>query len=271
MTAAADTERQLLAAIRDNPGEDTVRLAYADWLGENGREDRGELIRAQVGIGAGKPWVSEVCPHCGCDDGYNHNTGCLYSRAYELLFSHPEWSRLPCPECDGQGSVLVNGKDSDDWYYGPTCTTCGGSGDLLRQPARGEGHSSPRPPVTWSRGFIASVTVPRLADLFTQAGGGLVPTPLARALSAGLPMLEELIAADRGPLKSHGTEQYYWFRTRSDYSSAVPPVLFDTLTGGVLEPLPSQSDPSSRRCYQAPADARDAFGRACLKLVRDWK
>ena len=38
----------LLAAILENPGCDTVRLAFADWLEENGEEMRGELIRQHI-------------------------------------------------------------------------------------------------------------------------------------------------------------------------------------------------------------------------------
>jgi uncharacterized protein (TIGR02996 family) len=43
-------ERALLAAIIANPEEDTPRLVYADWLQEHGREERAELIRAQIGL-----------------------------------------------------------------------------------------------------------------------------------------------------------------------------------------------------------------------------
>jgi uncharacterized protein (TIGR02996 family) len=37
----------LLAAIRDNPDDDTPRLVYADWLQENGEDDRAEFIRVE--------------------------------------------------------------------------------------------------------------------------------------------------------------------------------------------------------------------------------
>jgi uncharacterized protein (TIGR02996 family) len=40
-------EAALLAAIRENPDEDTPRLVYADWLQENGQTERGEFIRLQ--------------------------------------------------------------------------------------------------------------------------------------------------------------------------------------------------------------------------------
>jgi uncharacterized protein (TIGR02996 family) len=35
-------------AIRDNPGDDSARLVFADWLDENGDPGRAEFIRAQV-------------------------------------------------------------------------------------------------------------------------------------------------------------------------------------------------------------------------------
>src|SRR5690242_18641709 len=37
----------LLAAILANPDDDTPRLVYADWLQENGDQDRAEFIRLQ--------------------------------------------------------------------------------------------------------------------------------------------------------------------------------------------------------------------------------
>jgi uncharacterized protein (TIGR02996 family) len=39
-----------LRAICASPEDDTVRLVYADWLAENGDEDRAEFIRLQVAI-----------------------------------------------------------------------------------------------------------------------------------------------------------------------------------------------------------------------------
>jgi uncharacterized protein (TIGR02996 family) len=40
-------EREFLRAIREKPDDDTVRLAFADWLEEGGDPDRAELIRVQ--------------------------------------------------------------------------------------------------------------------------------------------------------------------------------------------------------------------------------
>lgn len=41
-------EKALLAAIWEHPHDDTVRLAYSDWLQENGQAERAEFIRVQV-------------------------------------------------------------------------------------------------------------------------------------------------------------------------------------------------------------------------------
>ncbi len=41
------TEQQLLQAVLDDPGNDTPRLVYADYLEENGDADRAEFIRTQ--------------------------------------------------------------------------------------------------------------------------------------------------------------------------------------------------------------------------------
>jgi uncharacterized protein (TIGR02996 family) len=40
--------RALLAAMAADPADDTVRLAYADYLEENGQADRAEFVRVQV-------------------------------------------------------------------------------------------------------------------------------------------------------------------------------------------------------------------------------
>jgi uncharacterized protein (TIGR02996 family) len=49
----------LLAAIRLHPDEDVPRLAYADWLTENGQPERGEFIRVQCELSRMKPGPKE--------------------------------------------------------------------------------------------------------------------------------------------------------------------------------------------------------------------
>ena len=61
-----------LRAIFDAPEDDTPRLVYADFLQENGEDDRAELIRVQCELAAGKDqW----------DERYNE----LQVREWELL------------------------------------------------------------------------------------------------------------------------------------------------------------------------------------------
>src|SRR5262249_54237649 len=38
----------LWAAVLETPGDDAVRLVYADWLADNGQEARADFIRAQI-------------------------------------------------------------------------------------------------------------------------------------------------------------------------------------------------------------------------------
>lgn len=42
----------LVKAIRDQPDDDTVRLVYADYLQEQGQDERAEFVRVEVALGA---------------------------------------------------------------------------------------------------------------------------------------------------------------------------------------------------------------------------
>jgi uncharacterized protein (TIGR02996 family) len=202
----------MLAAVLADPEDDTVRLAYADWLDENGgmeectrcRDRRvvgwdyvngigkppkeypcpectvpgyepkpdgcrelGEFIRLQCKL-ARNPQVTETCPHCGSDDGYNHNSGCLYSREYELRTAHPEWSRCKCPACGGYGQVTWAVPEEDGGPVDTQCRTCGGTGDLLRQRQWDAINSVSMPrPVRFRRGFVDEVEC-RMEEVVTE-------------------------------------------------------------------------------------------------------
>src|SRR5690349_19170012 len=49
-------ERALLAAIWEDPYDDSVRLVYADWLDENGQPERAEFIRVQIELARFDEW-----------------------------------------------------------------------------------------------------------------------------------------------------------------------------------------------------------------------
>lgn len=59
LTAPATAASALLAAILANPGDDTPRLVYADWLEEAGDANRAAFIRLQCRIAA-------IQATCGC-------------------------------------------------------------------------------------------------------------------------------------------------------------------------------------------------------------
>lgn len=76
-----------LRAILTHPGDDTARLVYADWLQENGQEERAEFIRVQVEL--------TRTPRCGTvwEPGHPKGpVGCrccdLRRRERELFESH---------------------------------------------------------------------------------------------------------------------------------------------------------------------------------------
>jgi uncharacterized protein (TIGR02996 family) len=50
------TRESLLAGIRDDPDDDTLRSIYADWLEDNGDPDRAEFIRVQLRLAALPAW-----------------------------------------------------------------------------------------------------------------------------------------------------------------------------------------------------------------------
>src|SRR5262245_7539690 len=49
----------LLRAICENPREDTPRLAFADWLEENGQSERAAFIRTDVAMALREEWDAE--------------------------------------------------------------------------------------------------------------------------------------------------------------------------------------------------------------------
>lgn len=72
----------LLGAVRDQPEDDTLRLAYADWLDENGDPGRAEFVRVQCRLavlGHGPMW-----PHAGHADAGRLSPG-LTGEAVELV------------------------------------------------------------------------------------------------------------------------------------------------------------------------------------------
>ena len=92
----------LLARILADPGDDTVRLVYADWLEENGRSERAGFVRVQIeiarhpGMNCGSMYCSERGPEGLCDDCRRFKR--LRKRERELAERHAhDWDGPPVP------------------------------------------------------------------------------------------------------------------------------------------------------------------------------
>lgn len=97
---------RLLAAIRENPGEDAPRLVWADWLEENARTAACEACKGcgKIGIGNnGNPYMT-TCDEC-------HGTGRVSDGRAELAafvrvqceLAARDDERCRCRECQPTG------------------------------------------------------------------------------------------------------------------------------------------------------------------------
>lgn len=72
MSSMIDLRQAFLEDVLANPGDDVVRLIFADWLEDNGDEARAKFVRAQIalanmpsGVACVKHLVSyQSCPQC---------------------------------------------------------------------------------------------------------------------------------------------------------------------------------------------------------------
>lgn len=72
------SEREaFLRAIIDDPTDDGVRLVFADWLDEQGENDRAELIRVQIAIAQAR--IGCTCGRC-VPHGQHNNGPCAASQ-----------------------------------------------------------------------------------------------------------------------------------------------------------------------------------------------
>jgi len=181
-------ERALIDAIRDDPDDDLRRLVYADWLEEQGRPERAELIRVQIELAK------------------RSDAGELADRAVELLQRHKEeWVR---PRALCQAVRFVRGMPvlwlealDDVWAWAerlermklpPSVVECRvtvtesslGNEDVAR--------------------LVSSPLHPFVTRLDIQSGGGL--TIAAAQAIAGAPGSSNLLALslDRAPIGATG-------------------------------------------------------------------
>ena len=277
MTTSAD-ESALLAAIAADLEDDTVRLAYADFLDEHGdaaARDRAELIRTHFQIReidsiehtcSPNGGYESTCPACGayCESERLHN------RESELLSVHPEWTRWPCPECKREGRIYNQYGGRSD------CPHCGGQGFVLAYYSE------------WDRGFPGWVTLPTWAGAVREVAvdGGhpapiqhlWEPTPRLRALAKtppwGVPLrgvrIGEAKPDERGKVQVGEVtmdigmgKSYWWWRQGfgSGTAADLPSVIFNELNHPRIHTHNGNNYPTERAALDDLARAVLEFGR----------
>ena len=212
---ATDTRSQLLAEIAARPGDDTLRLAFADWLDEHGdRPDdagRAEFIRLDVERHRRWPDFARV-READRPTTYSdwERLAAVEKRLLELGTAHPEWSRCLCPRCGGKGTTETD-------YYGlhgerrrvVTCPTCSGTGDLFLRHVDDRTHATEPRTVKFARGFPDAVTC-TLAEAFGTDG---TPTAWAIEVVRQTPVVR-LVLTDAGEPNNNSGDREYPFHWR---------------------------------------------------------
>ena len=253
-TAADDP---LYREICLHPEDDTLRLAYADWLDEHGDPDRAEFIRLQFRLRdwphrrnpdpyagdldlrprCGNHWCRKLDPCHRCVDWAK-----AVVRQEDLIAAHPEWTVVPCPAMGGPGPPC-----------GGICPACGGSGVLLA------GYH-----VDYASGLPAAVWCP-LADVWRDGA----PTAWAAEVVRHTPVTM-FVMNDREPelYEVAGAHEWTWSRAANGapLRHTIPDAVFDLLAG--YAPSRLSNAENLWRDYDTPAAAVEAAAAALGKWVR---
>lgn len=251
-------ELAFLRAIKRVPADDHVRIVYADWLQEHGRDAAAELIRVQVErreLGNRLPcnmFVSDM-------DRLRY----LRDRTAELIAELAP----RCPVCKGKQRVRpAEFRDGFQWNAGDPCPHC-----------KGAGHC----PCVFDRGFLTEARVPGILTVLTQRhrfgdddAAPLVATDYGRALVANHPLLARVVPADRvpSPASVMALPGAFWFRNDSPSPVTehhLPGVVFDALSGGELRVAGGAGGNYLIRIYVPPADATAALGDSLADTLRE--
>jgi uncharacterized protein (TIGR02996 family) len=204
--------RDLLAFLgRVESGDRDDCLVLADWLDDCGDAARAEYVRVSVEAEKRRRHI----------DDYHDSKEiwALDDRRAALLAANPQWTSLPCPACEGHGTLMSG-------HTVVFCETCRRTGDLFKPPERFVWEANPESPYYgdqiveggkpridpaldfFGRGCV--VPFPRtvgcrLAEVLRNVNDVLSstrdedwqPTPWARAAVAACPTLRGFRCTDR--------------------------------------------------------------------------
>ena len=229
------TDEALLRAVLLHPGEDTPRLAYADWLDENGHPERAEFIRVQIELGR---WHHDI------PDGASDPLRDMRKREQELLgAAPPSWAApvgwwhcdnlrmwKPTPHFTFRRGFVAHVACTPWRFAGGPCVACDG-GSYAEQPC------------------------PDCDGIGTTTG-------VAASLFAAHPVTGVTLS-DREPYRWVGC--FYWGReTWGDAADAIPDELFLRLPDHGLS-----SNPESMRGFYTHSAALAALSAACVAFGRE--
>lgn len=153
-----------IRAIIENPDDDPLRLVYADWLTENGQEERGELIRVQMELAKLGPKPPEctsgydriltggICLRCQRIIDWACDAGPLDQRSSNLLqklasefpyFTSHNWSRGFVEEVYATAERFLEDVDKAIWKKTEVCPNCDGLGETRFCDAAGDMDDEP--------------------------------------------------------------------------------------------------------------------------------
>lgn len=251
------TEDYFLEPIRRYLADDQPRLAYADWLEENGHAAQAEFIRVQCDLAE-----TDLGHH---DELCGPNIGCVHW--CPVLIRETQKADLARRE-----EFLLN-DNWRDWLEGlqhvlradTNLFTAGFSGSVLRVA------------VTFRRGFITTVDG-NMADLIgVEDGSGFMPRPglLPVVMAHRMSAVERVRVTDKSPLYLQEEEgSFSWFIDRErdpnlmncdDPAHRIPRRVFDGLRFGRRSERPSGG---AQRTYSTVDIALADLEAAVLGIAR---
>jgi len=249
MTASIDGQA-LLASILANPECDTARLVYADWLQEQGQEERAEFIRLSVrraGFRCAKNKHPSPCKSRGPGAaGGPHHLCQSLDAALDAL--------MPAVARGLIGGYL-------DWH-----THCSIVGSSEVQYDSAPGNKSPQDEsiiVSAHRGLVSNITM-SFADLLTHAGKLFAVNPIERVAVRGAEPHDNRQHGESGDFA--GPKRLEWVGLLREHNR----VGVYNIPRRVFAHMPTQlpHDHGQHRFHPTREAALDALSAACVAFGR---
>lgn len=254
----------LIRAICDQPKEDTPRLVYADWCGENDDPETLEFIRGQIEQDRLQAIriINEDGEICGWKRKKDRDRSATLSRRESALLARnrERWSRWPCPACS--------------WKGGGTCLACNKTRDLFKYILEGRGGGvEQKMEVHFRRGFPAIVEVPDMGWVCRRTGTLLEspvgdeyqPTPWLRAVARHT-TIEEVWVMDRVPADRVTVNgRYYWFKQEHPVLSLTAESFPQAMIPAPVFEVMAKNKNTIGLPFDSPDAARSALGRSWIE------